>query len=137
MDTGAIRPSLTAYAAVTPATRAPEQTESAARTELPASQTVTPSGNAEEQRSLSENGNGQQSSDQGSATSSVSRDIVRKNLIDPESQSFIYVAMDRESGEVVQQIPSETLRKLRAYARAGEEQTQATVQQGGTTLRTA
>jgi flagellar protein FlaG len=134
MDTGAIRPSLTAYAAVTPATRAPEQTESAARSELPVSQTVKPSGNAEEQRSLSENGNGQ-SSDQSNTNSSVSRDIVRKNMIDPESQSFIYVAMDRESGEVVQQIPSETLRKLRAYAQATDEQNQS--QTTGSVLKTA
>ncbi|WP_162936391.1 hypothetical protein [Pannonibacter phragmitetus] len=57
---------------------------------------------------------------------------MRKNTLDPESQSFIYVAMDRETGEVVQQVPSETLRKLRAYAKAGDEpvvpQSSATVQ---------
>lgn len=127
MDTGAIRPSLTAYAAVTPATRAPEQNEPAAKTELPGSQTVRPSGNSEGQRQLAENGN-----QQGASASLVSRDIVRKNTLDPESQSFIYVAMDRETGEVVQQVPSETLRKLRAYAKAGDEpvvpQSSATVQ---------
>ncbi|SUB01723.1 Uncharacterised protein [Pannonibacter phragmitetus] len=130
MDTGAIRPSLTAYAAVTPATRAPEQNEPAARTELPGSQTVKPSGNTEEQRQLAENGN-----QQSATTSVVSRDIVRKNTLDPESQSFIYVAMDRETGEVVQQVPSETLRKLRAYAKAGDEP--ALPQTSGTVQRTA
>lgn len=127
MDTGAIRPSLTAYAAVTPATRAPEQNEPAAKTELPGSQTVRPSGNSERQRQIAENGN-----QQSVPTPLVSREIVRKNTLDPESQSFIYVAMDRETGEVVQQIPSETLRKLRAYAKAGDEaaapQSSATVQ---------
>lgn len=130
MDTGAIRPSLTAYAAVTPATRAPEQNEPAARTELPGSQTVKPSGNTEEQRPLAENGNRQSATNQ-----PAQREIVRKNTLDPESQSFIYVAMDRETGEVIQQVPSETLRKLRAYAKAGDEP--ASLQTSGTVQRTA
>lgn len=115
MDTGAIRPSLTAYAAVTPATRAPEQNEPAAKTELPGSQTVKPSGSSEEQRPLAENGN-----QRNAVAQPVKREIVRKTTLDPESQSFVYVAMDQKTGEVVQQIPSETLRKLRAYLKASD-----------------
>ncbi|WP_430511773.1 hypothetical protein [Pannonibacter phragmitetus] len=130
MDTGAIRPSLTAYAAVTPATRAPEQNEPAAKTELPGSQTVKPSGSSEEQRQLAENGN-----QQSAANQSGQREIVRKNTLDPESQSYIYVAMDQETGEVIQQVPSETLRKLRAYAKAGDEP--GPLQSSGSVQRTA
>lgn len=116
MDTGVIRSPLPSYTAITPETRVAQRNEPATKTDNEISRTVTPSSESAEQRPTNEERTpapvaGQQL-----------RDLVRKNRLDPESQSLIYVAMDRDSGEVVTQVPSETLRKLRAYARTADAQ---------------
>ncbi|WP_106752962.1 hypothetical protein [Pannonibacter carbonis] len=116
MDTGVIRSPLPAYTAITPETRAPQRNEPAAKTDNDIAKTVTPSGESSAQRPAKEERN------QGPVGGQQLRDLVRKNKLDPESQSLIYVAMDRESGEVVTQVPSETLRRLRAYAISTDNQ---------------
>lgn len=44
--------------------------------------------------------------------------IDRKIKIDPATQQVIYEAVDKSSGEVVRQIPEETMLRLQVYARA-------------------
>ncbi|MEP3667129.1 MAG: flagellar protein FlaG, partial [Roseibium sp.] len=46
----------------------------------------------------------------------------RQNVIDPDSESLVYVATNTETGQVVRQIPSETLLRMRAYAKTVETQ---------------
>ncbi len=125
METALVRPPLPSYTAITPATRAPERTEPATKTDLPASNTVTPSAQGEQNRPTAENeGRGETRLD------AVRPQIERKNIVDPESDSLIYVATDSNSGEVVRQVPSETLLKLRAYAKTVSEQSNETANQG-------
>lgn len=116
METGFARSPLPSYTAITPATRAPERNGPAARTELPAGKAVSPAQDLDETR---------RSADNGTVRGQDARlpQIERKNVVDPESKSLIFIATDSESGEVVRQIPTETLRKLRAYAKTIEEQT--------------
>lgn len=116
MDTGVIRSPLPAYTAITPETRAPQRNEPATKTDIEVAKTVTPSSESAEQRPANEERNREPVAGQ------QLRDLVRKNKLDPESQSLIYVAMDRDSGEVVTQVPSETLRRLRAYALSTDNQ---------------
>ncbi|EFO30772.1 conserved hypothetical protein [Roseibium sp. TrichSKD4] len=116
METGFARAPLPSYTAITPATRAPERTTPAARTELPAGKTVPPAQELDEARRAADNG-------AKSETGAVVREVERKNVIDPESDSMIFIATDTQSGEVVVQLPSETRLKLRAYVKAVEEQT--------------
>ncbi len=125
METALVRPPLPSYTAITPATRAPERTEPATKTDLPASNTVTPSAQGEQNRPTAENeGRGETRLD------AVRPQIERKNIVDPESDSLIYVATDSNSGEVVRQVPSETLLKLRAYAKTVSDQSNETANQG-------
>ena len=59
LDTGIARPPSPTYTAITPVTRAPEKNEPAARTELPARETVGPStDSSESQRSAQNNRDG-------------------------------------------------------------------------------
>ncbi len=125
METALVRPPLPSYTAITPASRAPERTEPATKTDLPASNTVTPSAQGEQNRPTAENeGRGETRLD------AVRPQIERKNIVDPESDSLIYVATDSNSGEVVRQVPSETLLKLRAYAKTVSDQSNETANQG-------
>lgn len=116
LDTGIARPPSPTYTAITPATRAPERNQSAAATELPAEETVTPS---------SESSGSQRSAtyeNERSLFEDKAQRLERRNVADPESGSFIYVATNIDTGEVVRQVPSETLRRLRAYAETMDQQ---------------
>ena len=44
--------------------------------------------------------------------------VDRRIKIDPATQQVIYQAVDKASGEVVRQIPEETMLRLQIYARA-------------------
>ena len=44
--------------------------------------------------------------------------VDRQIKIDPATQQVIYQAVDKTSGEVVRQIPEETMLRLQIYARA-------------------
>jgi uncharacterized FlaG/YvyC family protein len=115
METAFVRSPLPSYTAITPATRAPERNEPAAKTELPPQSTVTPSTESDQGRRLADNERSQEPLAQ-------SQQIDRKNVRDPESQSLIYIATNSDTGEVVRQVPSETLRRLRAYAKTISDQ---------------
>jgi len=118
LDTGIARPPSPTYTAITPVTRAPEKNEPAARTELPARETVGPSTDSSESQLSAQN-----SRDGKSLFESVTPQLDRRNVVDPESNSVIYQATNTDTGEVVRQVPSETLRRLRAYAESIETQT--------------
>lgn len=116
METAHTRPLLPSYTAITPATRAPDRNEPAAKTELPPANTVNPSANVET--------GGTAAQDNRAAHSSTpSAQVERRNVRDPESESLIFIATNSDTGEVVRQVPSETLRRLRAYAKTMSDQT--------------
>lgn len=124
METGVIRSPVPSYTAIAPETRAPAGNEPAAKTDLPASQTVTPSAEGTRANETATSGSSRYERDiQASST-----ELVRDNKLDPESGSMVYYAVDEETGEVVRQVPSETLRRLRAYAKALSDDTQTSAQ---------
>lgn len=125
MDTGIARPPLPSYTAITPETRAPERTAPAAKTELPVTQTVTPAQDPQASRLAAE-----EATKRESAFEANRPRVDRKNIIDPESKSVIYIATDSDSGEIVRQFPSETLLKLRAYAQSVTEQAEKNASEG-------
>ncbi|WP_420414467.1 flagellar protein FlaG [Roseibium sp.] len=118
MDTALVRPPSPTYTAITPVTRAPDKDKPATSTDLPAEETVRPTGDSTgTQRSANYEQNRKPDDEPNqSALERYTPAITRQNVIDPESESLIYVATDTETGEVVRQIPSETLLRLRAYS---------------------
>lgn len=116
MESALIRPSLPSYTAITPTTRAQERTPPATETELPARNTVNPSDDSTSTRRGADNSRQQEANARSSP-------LQRENYLDPESDSYVYQAKDSETGEVVQQIPSESLRRIRAYEKTIAEQT--------------
>ncbi|MTI45260.1 flagellar protein FlaG [Roseibium hamelinense] len=111
MDLGLARPPLPSYTAITPVTKAPERTEPAVKTELPSGEAVAPLDETQQnEQSASSKEREQTLLDQ------VAPRLERSNNYDPEIDSFVYTATDPDTGEVVRQIPSETLRRLRVYA---------------------
>ena len=117
LDTGIARPPSPTYTAITPVTRAPERNQPAASTDLPAEETVRPSAEASNGQRAANN-----EQDRRSLLESITPQLERRNVEDPESKSFIYVATNTDTGEVVRQVPSETLRRLRAYAQTIAQQ---------------
>lgn len=117
LDTGLARPPSPTYTAITPATRAPERNEPATNTDLPAEETVRPSTEAGDGRRAADNARNSQS-----LFDKVSQKLERRNIVDPETDSVVYVATNTDTGEVVRQVPSETLRRLRAYTKSIETQ---------------
>ncbi|WP_417689748.1 hypothetical protein [Roseibium sp.] len=128
MDSALVRPPLPSYTAITPVTRAPERVQPATKTELAPENTVKPSAGANEARRSAENNVTKEPLNQ-------AVQLERKNVRDPESESLIFIAMDSDTGEVVRQVPSETLRRLRAYAKTISDQ--ANEARAQNTVRTA
>lgn len=110
LDTGLARPPSPTYTAITPVTRAPERNAPSVDTDLPVEETVRPS---------TETQNGQRTAnnerEQRSLGDRFSSSVERQNIIDPEYDALVYVATNTETGQVVRQIPAETLLRLRAY----------------------
>ena len=116
LDTGIARPPSPTYTAITPVTRAPEKNEPSAKTDLPAKETVTPTNETQNSRRAADNEQAQQQAQRNSPQ------IERRNVLDPDSNSLVYVATNTDTGQVLRQIPSETLLRLRAYAETVENQ---------------
>ncbi len=117
LDTGLTRPPSPTYTAITPATRAPERNASAAKTELPAEATVAPAGESDNSQRTANNEDRNNHRQE-----ALTQNLERRHVEDPESKSFVFVATNMETGEVVRQVPSETLRRLRAYAHSIAQQ---------------
>ncbi|SHM15874.1 hypothetical protein [Roseibium suaedae] len=129
METAFLRAPSPSYTAITPAARAPERVEPAATTELPVSSTVKPASDVTELRRAAEN--------ERNDLPFAQAKLDKQNILDPESESYIYVATNSDTGEVVRQVPSETLRRLRAYAKVLSEQAAVPQQQAQSTVKTA
>ncbi|MCK7614880.1 flagellar protein FlaG [Roseibium sediminicola] len=124
LDTGLARPPSPTYTAITPATRAPERNEPSAKTDLPAEETVSPPTETENSQRAANN-----ERDQRSLLERYTPTVERQNIIDEDSESLVYIATNTETGNVVRQIPSETLLRLRAYSKTVEtQQTQDSAQ---------
>jgi uncharacterized FlaG/YvyC family protein len=117
LDTGLARPPSPTYTAITPTTRAPKQNEPATKTDLPAEETVGPSGEATDGQRAANN-----EQDQRKPQDPVTPQMDRRNVVDPDSDSLVFVATNIETGQVVRQIPNESLLRLRAYTRSIENQ---------------
>jgi uncharacterized FlaG/YvyC family protein len=51
--------------------------------------------------------------------------IDRRITIDPKTREVVYQAVNKETGEIVRQVPDEALMRLRAYAREMREKAEA------------
>jgi flagellar protein FlaG len=55
------------------------------------------------------------------------RDLVERHIeIDPKTREVVYQTVDKESGEVIRQVPDQALLRLRAYAREMREMSAGT-----------
>jgi flagellar protein FlaG len=110
MDIGGIAKS----PVVAPAHRPePTVTAGAVRTELPKAASVqAPS------RNSALRFEGRDDANRRAAVEAAMRDVIERHTqIDPETREVIHQAVDRETGEVVRQVPDDALLSLRAYAR--------------------
>jgi uncharacterized FlaG/YvyC family protein len=56
------------------------------------------------------------------AIDAVVRDMIKRRLeIDPRTKEVVFQVVNKETGEVVRQIPDETMLKMRAYAKEMRE----------------
>ena len=118
LDTGLSRPPSPTYTAITPVARAPERTRPAAETDLPAEETVRPATETDQSRQAADH----ERKRQFTSDRPEDQQVERRNIIDPESESFVYIATNVDTGQIVRQIPSETLLRLRAYTESIEAQ---------------
>jgi flagellar protein FlaG len=51
--------------------------------------------------------------------------IARRITIDPKTREVVYQTVDRDTGDVLRQVPDEALMRLRAYAREMREKQEA------------
>jgi hypothetical protein len=85
----------------------------AVRTELAPEAAVQPVGDAAAVRlDLSDDARSRAALDQ-----ALAETIARRIEIDPKTREVVYQTVDRETGEVVRQVPDQALMRLRAYAR--------------------
>ena len=110
MDTGAIRPLPSYTAFVVP--RVSETNTATARTDLPEEATVRQTPTSAESRSAEHRF---EQSSQRRRDTERANDLDRRVERDPSTDSFVYKAIDTESGEIVSQVPNDSLLKLRAY----------------------
>lgn len=119
MDTGAVRPLPVQYSA--PAPRAPEGVAPVAATDLPETQTVTAGREAHRQADTQDDKNRERSRNGVRDDAEVDRKLKQKNFRDKDTDTFVFRAVDEETGEVVRQIPEEAMLRLRkALADSGQ-----------------
>jgi hypothetical protein len=53
--------------------------------------------------------------------------IDRRLIVDPKSREVVYQAVDKDTGDVVRQVPDEAILRLRAYARLMREKSETDV----------
>ncbi|MEP3602588.1 MAG: hypothetical protein ABJN26_21890 [Stappiaceae bacterium] len=93
-----------------PETRTPVTPESVAKTELPASETVQPSEDAQ--------ATAPEDNRQPPVRPQQSENLVEVMEQDSETNTTIYRTVDTRTGLVKEQMPTETILKLKAYAKA-------------------
>ncbi len=108
MDGGAIKP--VAPAPPVPVARPQETTGPVEKTELPAEKAVPPVQRSERSR--------QSSTSVESPAASAPEKLERKNYRDSLTNDVVYRVINPESGEVVHQIPDESLLHIRRFLAA-------------------
>lgn len=113
MDTGNIaRPQQAANVAPVPRTEAPAAV-AGVKTELRVEQSVRQAGESEASRFETRPGLSSQVALDTAFREALDRDIV----VDEDTHSLVYQTIDEKTGEVIRQLPDETMLKLRAYVR--------------------
>jgi flagellar protein FlaG len=117
MDTGSI-----AKPAPTSAYNAPHRTDTlvasgAVRTELPPEAAVQQVSGIEAVRFEPSDGARARA-----ALDAALREVIdRRIMIEPKTREVVYQTIDRESGEVIRQLPEQAMLRLRAYSREMRE----------------
>ena len=112
MDSGVLKP--IAPTAAMPAVRPQEKNSSPTKTELPAEKAVRPADKTSQTRPMSENA---QRPDEGDKTEK----LEQKHYRDAITQDVVYRTINPDNGEVVRQIPDESLLRLRRYFAAYDQ----------------
>ena len=107
--------------AVVPPARKQESPEPVVETELPEENTVKPADRSEDVRQSAH-------STAEPAAQDAQRDLVRVNYRDSITNSIVFKAIDPDTGDVVQQVPDETLLRLRRFFEASEQAQQQNAQ---------
>lgn len=123
MDTGALRLPPLQPASVT--YRAPEQTPATTQTDIPAPQAVSPPRESARQPSLSSDRDREESRDRSRTEVESERKLKRESIRDDVTDTLVFRQVDESSGEVIRQIPEESILRLR---RALAENQQSTAQ---------
>jgi flagellar protein FlaG len=97
------------------------------RTELPDTETVQQVGEAEAVRFEPSEG----SETQAAIEAVIQRNIARRTEIDRQTRDVIFKTVDQDTGEIIRQIPDDTLLRLRAFAREMQVVDQTGEQPGG------
>ena len=85
----------------------------AVRTELPPAVSVQQAGEPDAVRFERD-----PARDARAAIETALQDVIERNTtIDPKTREVVFQTVDRETGEVVRQVPDDAILKLRAYAR--------------------
>lgn len=103
--------------AATPARAETLETAGAVSTELPPDRAVQQAGDAQPVRFEAS----RELASRAALDAAVQGMIKRRLEIDPKTREVVFQAVDRETGEVVRQIPEEAILKIRAYAREMRE----------------
>ena len=121
MDSGSIsRPT------PVPALNAPQRTDTlaaagAVRTELPVESAVQQVNEVEAVRFEPSDG----ARERAALDRALRETIARRIDIDPKTREVVHQTVNRETGEVLRQVPDEALMRLRAYAREMREKAEA------------
>ena len=120
MDTGSI-----ARPAPISAHNAPHRADTlaaagAVKTELPPEASVQQIGEAEPVRFEPSDG----ARDRAALDAALREVIDRRIMIEPVTREVVYQTIDRESGEVIRQLPDQAMLRLRAYGREMREKTE-------------
>lgn len=133
MEIGSVRTPVTGV--TQPVPRAPAESEQSVRTDTPVRAAVSEAAKKESQALL---GKSASSDDTSSGTDAVQvaiskagnrkkdaptpqREVERDYQLDPQTRSLVYKKIDIQSGDVVQQVPEESLLRMRQMIQAWGE----------------
>ena len=99
-----------------------DKQEAVSRTELPAPQTVAPADHGEATNGVHRDDLVERSVAADEAEKDIAETDMRREIeLDSETADVVFKVVDTETGEIVNQVPSETILKVRAYARDGAD----------------
>ena len=111
MDAGAVRPLPVQVS--TPTVRVPETTAPVARTDLPEASTVTPTREAHRQTGAARDNDREEVRDKTRDEATAERPSKRENFRDEVTDTMIFREVDEASGEIIRQLPEESILRLR------------------------